>query len=600
LGNKKEVKKGQQEEEGSEGGYIAPGEQGEIMTTLDLVDAHIKFVPRGNQGKITSKRSSAKCSTVEETGRGKSEEVGRKGGKEQQGACLLPSNSASSPSSLLSPSASFSTKNSTTTMSIPWEEMVVKKIIRVAARGEKQKGGEGGEEENQKHTSAVAVGNTNNPSSAEFIEKMIHEPPSQQQQQQQNHQQKGDAENTITDKSGEPTAGDSNSSSAVMMLSSSKYNDDNKSGKKLCPVSIGSKCGESLMLMIPLKYFRDIVSKKKEEVLLSSSSSSSKVGSFFALFSYCISFIEAPIEYQTKKSSISLSISGLRRWSCINTVLKDNKNQINWQDLGRVGPYDIILQKSGQVTFKLDQEFCQYLEGSDEENDSNVMKVLRISVDCDEMMEGQEVTIWNCCVKYIVDDPVEAAAAVARLARDDDIGEMTKERNDKQEKESQEPDKEDHLVTGSSSAATNYDYVKEGDQQQQQPMMINSLQDAKKNSNYNFAMTRHPGMLQVVHPLGGESFRAGSSLKVEWTYSGNVGTYVSIKLFRASMSQEGFEEENLEATIATFINVQRCQFEVTLPINLRPSDNYRLEMASHDNPIVSRHRAHHAMSSHGL
>jgi len=79
----------------------------------------------------------------------------------------------------------------------------------------------------------------------------------------------------------------------------------------------------------------------------------------------------------------------------------------------------------------------------------------------------------------------------------------------------------------------------------------------------------------VVHPLGGESFRAGSSIKVEWTYSGNVGTYVSIKLFRASMSQEGFEEENLEATIATFVNVQRCEFEVTLPINLRPSDCYR-------------------------
>mmetsp|Transcript_42906 Transcript_42906/g.69090 ORF Transcript_42906/g.69090 Transcript_42906/m.69090 type:complete len:146 (+) Transcript_42906:2258-2695(+) len=135
------------------------------------------------------------------------------------------------------------------------------------------------------------------------------------------------------------------------------------------------------------------------------------------------------------------------------------------------------------------------------------------------------------------------------------------------------------------------------------PTTINSLQDhdVKRNSNYNSTTitptTRHPGMLQVVHPLGGESFRAGSSIKVEWTYSGNVGTYVSIKLFRASMSQEGFEEENLEATIATFVNVQRCEFEVTLPINLRPSDCYRLEMASHDNPIVCGYSRYFSVTS---
>jgi len=115
-----------------------------------------------------------------------------------------------------------------------------------------------------------------------------------------------------------------------------------------------------------------------------------------------------------------------------------------------------------------------------------------------------------------------------------------------------------------------------GDEKVQASVSLSSKLDRKQQ----------PGSIQIVYPVGREVFDSGSSFTMRWIHNGNAGDYVSLKLYRIFQADNGLEDEVVESSIGSFVKIDRGQYKVTLPSNMRFDGKFRLEVTCQSNPII--------------
>ena len=97
----------------------------------------------------------------------------------------------------------------------------------------------------------------------------------------------------------------------------------------------------------------------------------------------------------------------------------------------------------------------------------------------------------------------------------------------------------------------------------------------------NFTIVGLPDAILVSAPDGGSPWQAGTTQMIQWSYTGNPGSTVSIKLYKAGV---------LNSTIVSSTSTGSGgigSYSWAIPESLTPASDYKVEVASVLNPLIT-------------
>ncbi len=99
-----------------------------------------------------------------------------------------------------------------------------------------------------------------------------------------------------------------------------------------------------------------------------------------------------------------------------------------------------------------------------------------------------------------------------------------------------------------------------------------SISDAS-NSYFTIATSELPG-LKLTSPNGGETWLSGTTHRLEWNYSGNPGSYVTLQLF----NKGNYSRSVVSSTPVGY--GERGSYDWTIPTTIEPGSNYTIKIVS--------------------
>jgi len=90
-----------------------------------------------------------------------------------------------------------------------------------------------------------------------------------------------------------------------------------------------------------------------------------------------------------------------------------------------------------------------------------------------------------------------------------------------------------------------------------------------------------PGIITVTVPNGGQTWTAGTTRAIKWTYEGATGTTVKIQLFKG-----GTFDRTIVASTAIG-SAGDGSFSWAIPAGLAVGSNYKIKIISIDSPAIS-------------
>jgi C1A family cysteine protease len=99
----------------------------------------------------------------------------------------------------------------------------------------------------------------------------------------------------------------------------------------------------------------------------------------------------------------------------------------------------------------------------------------------------------------------------------------------------------------------------------------------KDVSDQNFNITASTTAITVSTPNGGETYQAGTTQTIRWSYTGNPGSYVKIELLKGGV----------RLRLISFMAISRCSYNWKIPSSLKTGTDYRIKITSISNRTYS-------------